>query len=986
MKLNLLDHAKWLPFLVVAMLSTSFLLAQRTISGVITDEQTGEPLIGANVLIPGTSTGTSTGFDGDYTLTLPEGTTEIMVSYTGYASLTIDLSAQPSNVINVTLSSGEILDEVVVIGYGTVKKDDVTGAVQTVSTKDFNKGAINTPQELLNGKVAGVQITQGAAPGDGAAIRIRGGSSLSASNDPLIVIDGLIVDNGGIAGSRNVLNILNPNDIESFTVLKDASATAIYGSRASNGVILITTKKGSLGSTIKVDYSANVSYSTVTDEVDVYSADEYRALINEQFPEGHPSRDLLGDANTNWQDEIYQGAFGQDHNISLSGGIAGVLPYRFSLGYTNRDGVLKTDNFERTTLGLNLSPGFLDNTLQVKASVKAMFTANQFTDGGAIGSAVSFDPTQPVRDAESVFGGYYTWLDGATGNPNSLAQANPLALLELRDNQSNVNRVLANVGIDYRFPFLPSLRANLNVGLDYSNGSGTNDVPTTAAFAFNGITGGGVDNEYEQEKSNELIEFYLNYVEDFGKHNVDIMGGYSWQRFFFDNFARNSDVAGSEQETQIFIDKGELFLASLFGRFNYSYDNRFLATFTLRGDATSRFPSNNRWGVFPSGALAYKVIDNGSGVLNRLKVRVGAGTTGQQDVGSYYQGQPRYTLGQVTASYPIGGEQVTTIRPEAYNEDIKWESTITYNAGVDFGLFNDRLSGSLEVYQRPTFDLLNFVPVPAGTNLSNFLVVNVGDLTNTGVEFSLNTIPIQREDLTWNVGFNVTYNENEIEKLTLSDDPNYIGVQTGGISGAIGNTIQINSVGFPAQSYYVYEQVYDESGVPVEGLYVDRNGDGIVSPDDLYRTENPAPDVFFGFNTSVDWKQWTFSLSGRGNIGNTIYNNVVSAGANVNSLYNSTNFLSNSHRALNQLGFQNPQFLSDHFLEDGSFFRLDFINVAYRLEDLFNTKNRVTISAQVQNPVVFTSYDGLDPEIFGGIDSNLYPRARTYVFGLNVSF
>jgi TonB-linked SusC/RagA family outer membrane protein len=816
-------------------------------------------------------------------------------------------------------------------------------------------------------------------------IRIRGGSSLSASNDPLIVIDGLPVENAGVAGARNPLNVINPNDIETFTVLKDASATAIYGSRASNGVIIITTKKGKLGDGLSINYAANASVSSILETVPVLSGDEYRALADQVLSDGDALRNRIGTENTNWQDLIYQDAFGQDHNLSFSGGIADVLPFRATFGFTNRDGILKRDNFQRTTMGFNFTPGFFDNTLQVNASVKASFTENQFADRGAIGSAISFDPTQPVLSGNDNYGGFYTWLDPQSGLPDPLATANPLALLFQRQDQSDVRRVISNLSLDYRLPFLPELRANLNVGYDRSVGQGNLFVPTTAAFAFNEQFGGGTDNQYRQERTNSLLEFYLNYVKDFGTQRLDIMGGYSWQRNYFNNFSENSDVAGTPELTDVFVDEGELFLLSLYGRLNYTIADKYLFTFTLRRDASSRFSPDTRWGLFPAAAFAYKILDNRDGAVNSLKLRLGYGVTGQQEIGSFYEYLPQYTLGLPNAAFPFGGNFINTLRPEGYDANIKWEETTTYNVGLDFGFLNNRITGSVEYYIRETDDLLAFIQVPAGTNLTNFIDTNVGDLENRGVEVTLNVTPVQTENLSWDIGLNATFNRNKITRLTATDDPNFLGQPTGGIAGAIGNTAQIHSVGFPAFSYYVYEQVYDENGMPIEGLYVDQNNDGVINADDLYRTENPQPDVFFGFNSSLNYGNWNFSFSGRANIGNTNYNNIWSDVTNLNRI-GGTNFLINVHSEYQNIGFQNPQLLSDHFLQDASFLRLDFVSLAYTFNNLFNSDGSLTLSGTVQNPIQITNYPGLDPEVFGGIDGNIYPRARTYVLGLNVNF
>jgi len=978
--------------ILILVLNLGFVLssfAQGSLKGKIIDDY-GESVIGGTVLIVGTTTGTATDFDGNYLLEgIPSGTVTIQVSYTGYENqeFTIEMTDGAELVRDVTMGVDvSVLEEIVVIGYGTVKKEDATGSVQTVNSDQFNQGAITGAQELVAGKIAGVQITTNSgAPGDGAQIRIRGGSSLSASNDPLIVVDGIPIDNGELAGSRNTLNFINPSDIATFTVLKDASATAIYGSRASNGVILITTKKGKLGKKIRVNYSGNFSTSSVNDQINVLNGDEYRSLINDRFESDHPAVALLGNANTNWQDEIYESAIGFDHNLSLSGGIGDFLPYRLALGLTDKNGVLKTDEFKRKTVALNLSPGFLDNSLQVNVNLKGMFIDNNFANRDAIGAAVGFDPTQPILD-DNNFGGYYAWVNPENGNPNNLAPSNPLALLNQKIDQASVNRFLANASIDYRLPFLPGLRANLNLGYDIANGEGTTDVDSIAAFNFNDVTGGGVDNEYDETKKNELIEFYLNYGKTFGDHKVELMGGYSWQHFFNEKYERNSDVRGNAQNTVIKESKNELYLLSLFGRANYTLMDKYLFTFTLRRDASSRFSPENRWGLFPAAAFAYKVINKEVGTLTNLKLRVGYGVTGQQDIGDFYEHLPRYLISTDNARYQFGDELINTLRPEGYDSEIKWEETTTYNIGVDYGFLDNRIYGSLEYYIRKTKDLLNFIPVAAGTNLTNFIDTNVGDLENEGVEFSINAIPVKKANVLWEVGFNVTRNTNEITRLTATDDPDYQGVLVGGISGGVGSNIQIHSVGFPASSYFVYEQVYDADNNPIEGLYVDKNGDGKISPDDQYRFEKPAPDYFFGFTSSLDVGKFNFSMAGRANLGNYVYNNIQSNLADYGRLFHPSLYIQNATTDITKINFEGPDYFSDHFVQDGSFFRIDYVSLSYALTDLFKKKNSITLSATLQNPLLITNYTGLDPEITDGIDNNIYPRVRTFVFGVNANF
>jgi iron complex outermembrane receptor protein len=960
----------------------AMVLGQRTITGKITDSETGEGMPGATIIVVDLFTGTYSDGDGNYSIALPEGYDKLRVTYVGYAE--VEQTVGSSNELNFTMKPGTTLDEVMVIGYGKVKKEDATGAIQTVGEEFFNQGAITGPQELLAGKIAGVQIVQGSDPGGGAAIRIRGGSSLSASNDPLIVIDGVPVANDGISGARNPLNIVNPNDIETFTVLKDASATAIYGSRASNGVILITTKKGALGKKIKVNYNGNFAVSNTTGKIDVLNGDEYRALITDQFGEGHPAVDLLGTANTDWQDQIYQTGIQNDHNINVSGGI-GAIPYRVSVGYTNKSGVLKTDGFNRGTAAINLSPGFLDNRLQINFNLKSMLTANQFANRGAIGSAVRFDPTQEIMDEGNPYGGYYTWTQ-PNGNPNPIAPANPVALLNQRDDQSDVTRHIISGQIDYRFGFLPSLRANLNLGYDVANGEGSVNVPIDAAFQFADT---GLTQIYWQNKRNELLDFYLNYTEEFGDLDVDVMGGYSWQHFFRQSYSYGTNVAGTKIIQPEDTNTREYYLVSLFGRANLTFKDRYLFTFTLRQDGTSRFGPENRFGLFPAAALGVKIIDDQPGAVNNIKLRLGYGVTGQQDIGGdFYPYLARYLSSFPNAQYQFGNQFYTTLRPNGYDANIKWEETTTYNVGIDYAFLDNRISGAIEYYQRYTTDLLNFIPVPAGTNLTNFITTNVGDLENKGFEFSVNAIPYENKENNafWEIGLNMTLNRNKITRLTATEDPNYQGVFTGGISGGVGNTIQIHSVGYPANSFFVYSQVYDEAGIPIEGLFEDLNGDGQITPDDRYRFENPAPDVFFGLTSLFSYKDFEFSFAGRANLGNYMYNNVLSDGGNYNGLYNSTNFLGNIHGDYQSIDFSVPQYLSDHYIVDASFFRLDNVTAAYNFRNIMEGSNNIRVSLTAQNVFVITNYPGLDPEIFGGIDNNFYPRSRTILLGVNANF
>ncbi|GLR15549.1 SusC/RagA family TonB-linked outer membrane protein [Portibacter lacus] len=964
-------------------------ISQKLISGIVLDEQSNDPLIGATIIAKSDQgIGTTTDFDGKFALDVPENESAVIISYTGYSDKEVVITS--SEMGTILLSFGELLDEVVVVGYGTVKREDATGSIQSVTSKDFNKGAITGPQQLLSGKVAGVAITTDGSPGGGSKIRIRGESSLSASNDPLIVIDGIPLDNGGVSGNRNPLNVINPNDIESMTVLKDASAAAIYGNRAAGGVIIITTKQGELGKKIRVGYNGNISIGNTSNRVDVLNADEYRSIVQERYDDGdpttpdHPALGLLGDASTDWQSEIYRQAIGTDHNLSASGGI-GVVPYRVSIGYTDMQGILKTDNFNRYTAGINLSPGLLNNSLQLKLHFKGMLTQNDFADRGAIGAALGFDPTRSPRDPDSPYGGFTTWTN-VNGSPNPIAPTNPVALLELRDDRSTVKRYIANASADYRLPFFPALRANLNVGYDFSNGSGSVKIPTTAAFAFNAINGGGVDNIYEQTKENSLLEFYLNYKETFGKNTFDVLGGYSWQHFFVNNTFTSSNVAGTPSETQTGSDPAEFFLLSLFGRVNYNYNDRILLTGTLRRDGTSRFAPENRWGIFPAAALAVKVIDNDNNKFNNVKLRLGWGVTGQQEIGDYYAYLARYQTGLSNAAYQFGNEFISTLRPNGYDGNIRWEETTTYNIGIDYSIIRDRVSGSVDVYQRDTKDLLNRIPVPAGTNLTNFITTNVGNMQNRGIEFALNTTPVLTKNITWDLSANLALNRNEITKLTATEDPSYIGILTGGISGGVGSNIQIHSVGFAPSSFYVFEQKYDEGGNIIEGEFVDRNNDGMVNEQDKYRFKNPTPDYSIGLTSNLSIGDFDFSFAGRANIGNYVYNNVATDMGYYDRLYNSNNTIWNIHQAAidNNIVSQSNVTFSDHYVVDASFFRLDHITAGYNFSELLG--HNVRLYATIQNPLVVTKYEGLDPEIGNGIDNSVYPRPRTILIGVSANF
>lgn len=974
--------------------------AQRgDVTGVVRDAADGSTIPGVSIVVKGTFQGTTTDIDGNFRLTVDPNTT-LVFSFIGYS--TQELLVQPNTRVEALMVvEATALEEFVVIGYGVQRREDATGAIAVVSERDFNRGNITTPSELLQGKMPGVQITSaGGAPGSSDRIRIRGGSSLSANNDPLIVIDGVPIDSEGITGMRNPLSTINPNDIESFTVLKDASATAIYGSRASNGVIIITTKKGKEGAPPTFNYTGRFSLSTVAKKVDVLGADEFRNLMAERYEaEGGGRWDFIqssiGTANTNWQDEIFDNAFGHDHTFSASGSYKW-LPYRASVGYSSHDGILKTDNMTRTTLSLGLNPTLFDDHLKINVNARGVLVENQFAENGAIGAAMMFDPTQPVRLDESPYGGYYTWVNEITGLPKPVATSNPVALLNLRDDNSQVQRLIGNTQFDYKLHFFPDLRANLNLAYDYSKSEGNVFVPDFAAWEY---VSGGVDRTYEQEKKNQLLDFYLNYTKEVTEieSRFDVMGGYSWQRFWRRGSAFQTNIENNiaGEPFRIFEDtqyETESYLVSFFGRFNYAFRDRYLMTFTLRNDGSSKFRDDNQWGLFPSLAFAWRVSEESFmqnvDFLSDFKLRLGYGITGQQDiVANDYPALPRYTLNQEGAFYLFNGIPVSTLRPEGYDANLKWEETTTYNIGIDYGIADDRYYGTLDFYFRETDDLINTIPVPAGTNLTNFILTNIGSMENKGVEFSIFTRPVITEDLTWQLGFNATYNESTITKLTAVDDPSYLGVLTGGISGGVGNTIQVHSVGYAPNSFFVFQQVFDPDGNPIEGLYVDRNGDGQITDEDRYRYEQPNAQYFFGITSNISYKNWDFSFAGRANFGNYVYNNVGSMNGELSRLYRPEGpYLANITPDALNVRFNNAQYLSDFYVQNASFFKMDNITLAYNFGEVIRGVRNLSVGAIVQNAFVITKYEGLDPEVIGGIDNNIYPRPRNFVVSLSLDF
>lgn len=973
----------------------------KVITGRVTDSKDGTIMANATITVKGSRMATQSDANGRFALTVPSSATKLIVSSVGYADQEVVIKGASVEVQLTSITAS--LSDIIVIGYGTARKKDLTGSVTVVTAKDFNKGPVTTPEQLIVGKVAGVQVTSNSgAPGSGSTIRIRGGASLNASNDPLIVIDGVPLDNGGISGSANALSLINPNDIESFNILKDASATAIYGARGSNGVILITTKKGKSGKPV-FNFGTQLSLSAITKEVDVLSADQFRSFVKTKGSAAQKA--LLGNANTDWQKQIYRTAFANDNNLSVSGSL-GKMPYRISAGYLNQDGVLKKDNLQRTSLSFAVNPKFFNEHLSVAINVLGSESKNKFANQGAIGAAVVFDPTQPVYSGNNRFGGYWEWLDPTSiSGLKGLSPRNPLGLLMMRDDRSTVQRSVGSAQFDYQVHFLPELHAKLNLSYDVSKGSGTIYVPDSAASAYNRFQDGGgkwksgQNNYYNQKRSNTFLQFYLNYVKELSsiKSRVDVTAGYEYNDYlttnnFYADYSADGTKRPNSEPTYAF-DKPENTIVSFFGRLNYSLMNRYLLTATFRRDGSSRFSPANRWGNFPSAAIAWKIIDEpfmkGAKAISELKLRVGYGITGQQDGIGNYDYISYYNLSSITAQYQLGNSFFQMYRPGGYYANRKWEQTATSNIAIDYGFLNNRISGSLEFYYRKTKDLLNLITQPAGTNFSNQIVANVGDMENKGVEFSVNMIPVRKKDLEWNLGFNITYNKNNITKLTISDDPNYPGNLYGGISGGTGNSILINSVGYSRGSFYVYKQVYDKNGSPIDNLFSDRNRDGIISDKDLYRYKSTDPNVLLGFSTSVNYKKWSAGLSMHGSINNYLYNNVASSTGITRNILNPLNFLSNGSTDVLQSGFSgngSQYFLSDYYVQNASFLRMDNINLSYNFGSVLHNKANLRAGAVVQNVFVITRYKGSDPEINGGIDNNFYPRPRVYALSLNLDF
>lgn len=964
------------------------LMAQtRTIKGEVTDAQNGEALIGATVMVEGEKGGTVTDFDGNFSLQVSSSAKKIKVSYIGY----IDKVLSISDNMKVKLESdSKALADVVVIGYGTARKSDLTGSVATVKSKDFNKGLVSSPEQLINGKVSGVQIMSNSGSASaGSTIRVRGGASLNASNDPLIVLDGVPLEQGGISGnSSNFLSMINPSDIESMTVLKDASSTAIYGSRASNGVIIITTKKGQQGA-VKVNFNTTNSLQTRAQMVDMLSRDEFVNVINQFGTDNQKS--LLGTANTDWNDEVYRTAFGTDNNLSVSGSIDKWLPFRVSVGYYNQSGLVRKDNVERWTGNVVLTPSFFQDHLKLTINAKGTLNNNSFNNGGAVWAAATFNPTIPVYSGNDKYGGYNEALD-ADGYPVNAGVRNPRGLVDLYDSKSKVSRFIGSMDVDYKVHFLPDLKLHATVGADYAKGDGTVYVPAYAAQSYNKDESlGGSDYKYGPQKNeNRLLTLYANYAKYFEdiKSNVDLTAGYDYQYWKSTTpLYYTKSAAGTNLSTVKASDYRHVML-SYYGRINYSFDGKYLLTATVRRDASSRFSKDTRWGTFPSVALGWTLTEEpwlkNQKVLSNLKLRASYGVTGQQEGIGNYNYLPVYTYSVAGTEAFINGQYINTYRPEAYVSDLKWETTTSWNFGLDFGFLDGRIGGAIDFYTRKTKDLLASVPTAAGTNFSKTILTNVGNVDSKGIEVSLNATPIQTKDWEWNLSYNFTWQNMKVKNLSLIKGGSQTNVKVGPSIDAY--QFQVLSEGYEPYMFYVYHQLYDsETGKPIEGAYADLNNDGEINESDLYRYHSPAPKYIMGLSTSLRYKQLTLGMSFRANIDNYVYNGMgMSTGAFETVSYNNSQ-LNNLNTSFLKTGFKTRQYLSDYYVENASFLKLDNLSLSYNVGKI-NKWASLTVSAMVQNVFTITGYSGTDPEVPNGMDNSFYPRPRTYSVSLGLQF
>ena len=959
-------------------------LSQNPISGSVLDEK-GIPIPGVNILIENTQRGTTTDFDGNYTIDISDG--EVLVfSYLGFKTQEITYTGQTE--INVTLKNDtDQLEEVVLIGYGTSTKKDLTGSVTAITEKEFTKGNIITPENLISGRVSGVTVKTSGAPGSGSEIRIRGGGSLNANNQPLIVVDGLPLSNDNVGGGRSILSSINPNDIESFSILKDASATAIYGNRASAGVIIIKTKKGSKKFEVDFNYTAGV-YS-LNDQIDVFSADSFRRLIAQERPQ---DIDKLGDANTDWQNEIYRVANSFDHNLSVRGQLFDKIPVRLSLGRLDQQGIRLTSEFERNSVSTSINPTFFDDHLRVNLNANYTRESNRFADG-VEGAAIRFDPTQPVRDPNSPFGGFFEYFDPDNNNEPLLGTRNPVASLLQRQNKADVDRFYGNFNLDYRLHFLPQVRAVVNLGLDDSSGSGTNELSRNSINGerFGDGSFNGSFSRFTSDIRNTLFDAYLKFDDDI-TDDISLRGtvGYSYQEFTNESFSTGETREEAQIDDADVNTLPDVVLIGYIGRAFVSYKDKYIASYSVRRDGSSRFAQGNKWGTFQSAALSWNVSDEkflkDSKFISNLKLRASYGETGQQEIDPRIIGLESFATSQPTAQVIFGGAPITAGFPIARNEGLTWETAKTYNVGIDYGFFNDRLTGSIDVYTRDTEDLFVTAPVPEGSNFTNTIEQNSGTLNTEGLEFGINALIFDAkgdaDKFDWNVNYNFTLLNQELDELANDSD-----ITVGGIGGGTGGFIQLHSVGHAPNSFWVFNQIYDDNGRPIEGAYADLNGDNIINDDDRYLFRDPDADIVMGFQSTMNYKNFDFSFNMRASIGNYVYNNVNSARAQLSFLQDNT-ALGNIPTQVLETGFQNTSDVirSDIYIENASFLRMDNFQVGYTFQDVVQKNTTLRFWAGMNNVFTITDYSGLDPEVFGGIDNTIFPRPQTFLIGANFKF
>ena len=996
------------------LLTVSSFAQSNAIKGQVKDAS-GEPVMGATITVNGKAVGI-TDMDGNFSVDAAPGA-NLTFTYLGMTPKTIKAT---SNMMITLVDDQKSLNEVVVIGYGRAKKNDLTGSVTAIKPDEMSKGITSSASDMLVGKIAGVDVqTGGGQPGSGAQIRIRGGASLNASNDPLYVIDGLAIDNNTNKGMSNVLAMINPNDIESFTVLKDASATAIYGSRASNGVIIITTKKGRSGQKPSVTYNGDVTLSTVQKKYKVMNASEYKqALTNLGIDTSG-----LGTADTDWQDEIFRTAISTNHNVSIQGGLKN-MPYRVSLGFEDNNGIVKTTWMKRFNTSINVAPTFLDKHLNVNFTAKYMFEKDRYAKvGDAIGGALTMDPTQPVRVDDAAYecvGGYFQYLqakDDKVTDPSwtSIAKAqmpqNPVAVLDNYKCIAKSNDISGNLEVDYKIHGFEDLHLHAAIGAQYTDGK-QDETISKYSYSNNYFGYYGYDHAYKYSIEGKA---FAEYAHKFGVHDIDIMAGAEQSHYHrtgynygagIDEYLRDTNplyetTEGKWNYEHDPVSKDDEMwrthnsLVSYFGRLNYNLLDRYLFTATFRADGSSRFRKGKKWGYFPAAAFAWKINNEpflkDAKWLDELKLRLGWGKTGQQNGIDDFYYSTLYRVSNGYAQYPFGDNYYQTLRPTASNPDLTWEKTTTYNAGLDFTALNGRFGVNVDGYYRKTTDLLASVAIAGGTNFGDQLLKNIGSLENYGIELAFNVKPIVTKDFIWDVTYNVGWNHNEITELEagLQD-----WVWTGDKVSRGNNTkIQVNKVGQPINSYYVYQQVYDENGKPIEGAYVDRNGNGTIDDDDRYCYKSPAPDVIMGLTTKFIYKNWDFSAAFHASIGNYVYYDFLNSKAVLNEINASGAFRNTTTEAVN-LGFTgtatNPTNTSDYFVRNASYLKCSNMTLGYSFPALIKVGAEKICSGRifftVQNPFIITKYKGIDPEVSSGIDSNPYPRPISFQLGLNLNF